>query len=414
MQDLDGEKGLIQLGIKRLHKSLMRLAILQPEVFALLSTADPIPDTSIRRMALVLREDRAVPALWFDPRWTATVKQKALEHLLIHEALHLMLLHPFREIPSQTPELWNLCTDLAVDSIMRYHFEGLKHSEEAGEGFADFTSLTERLGEDVYTAEKSYALLESMMSGSSKDRRFVKELLEAYEQAHRDDHGGWIPGHRISREQMLGLQQRFLGIGDTRKGFFGNVTQSMFSSILPQKGKVDWKKILNRLVMRYGTRKKYQEQLSTWKKVSRRTPYETPGRVRNSPAKRGGLLVALDTSGSMSDEILGEILGELNFLSRHTDFDWMQADCVEQQEPKPYKPILGGSAEIKGRGGTSFVPVMERATQKRYSAVILFTDGAGECTQTAPPNRVIWFLNDKTCNAPVEWGDQYYLNESPV
>jgi predicted metal-dependent peptidase len=81
----------------------------------------------------------------------------------------------------------------------------------------------------------------------------------------------------------------------------------------------------------------------------------------------------------------------------------MLFDTDITQLPKPFDRKKG-SYDFKGRGGTCFQPVMDEAEKRRYSSLIILTDG-----EAAAPTRpkfvkdIIWVLVG-TSNPPVEWG----------
>ena len=417
--DPEGERRLATLGETRMQHALEEIARSQPDVYTLLGQAERMADPSVHRMSLVLREDRLTPALWYDPRWVAVVHMANLQTMLIHEALHLLLLHPFRKFPAQNPELWDIACDIAVESITSRYFEHETLGAVPEKTLLNAT-LIELLGEDnLHSAESILGTMEEVMSEQAGARyEILSELVEAYRKARRDDHSHWRPGHRVKLNMdariahFIGHGEKAMKLGKNGMGGFGRITGGMLTDVIAAKGHVDWKKILANILLKYGKKAGTKGRETTWKKVNRRTPYENPGQSKTGPKSRGGLLVSIDTSGSMADETLAEIVSELNVLCRFVDFDWMQADCVEHQAPQKYKPVA--NTKLIGRGGTSFVPVMERTNASKYAAVLLFTDGDGECTETPPAGcRVVWFLNDKFCKAPVKWGDVYYLNPEP-
>jgi predicted metal-dependent peptidase len=120
-------------------------------------------------------------------------------------------------------------------------------------------------------------------------------------------------------------------------------------------------------------------------------------------------LVAIDTSGSISPELLGQFLGVLNSLVDFVPIDVMQFDCDKTQDPKPFDRRRI-NFEFLGRGGTSFEPVIKIVDEKHYKSVLIFTDGcAGEPPK--PKNaRVVWVMPEG-CNAPVEWGLKIHMTQ---
>jgi predicted metal-dependent peptidase len=121
-------------------------------------------------------------------------------------------------------------------------------------------------------------------------------------------------------------------------------------------------------------------------------------------------LLAIDTSGSMSDAALAEIVREVDRCCRAggVRLDVLTHDTRVVQVWRD----IDGSTTIKrdglgGRGGTNFHPVFEWIAEQRerYALVVMATDGEGPAPIEAPRRTsVVWLLNDEDCESPVEWG----------
>ena len=97
--------------------------------------------------------------------------------------------------------------------------------------------------------------------------------------------------------------------------------------------------------------------------------------------KEVDVVVAIDTSGSMSDSIIAECMNEIFAITKlmKTEISIVECDSVVQRYykancPEDVKP------DIKGRGGTSFTPVFDWMVEnkKKDSVLIYMTDGYGE------------------------------------
>jgi predicted metal-dependent peptidase len=107
------------------------------------------------------------------------------------------------------------------------------------------------------------------------------------------------------------------------------------------------------------------------------------------------MLLAIDTSGSVSDTELEEFMNEIQHIYKTgVEITIIQCDtiirCIE-----PYK----GSFKLvtQGRGGTEFNPVVEyyNANLKKYTSLVYFTDG--ECTVDVKPKApVLWVLSERS------------------
>lgn len=125
---------------------------------------------------------------------------------------------------------------------------------------------------------------------------------------------------------------------------------------------------------------------------------EVPGRRRRPPPPR--LLVAVDTSGSMSGDALDRCARELPRLARCARVVVAEADAaVHRVGPAHAQPgaFLGG-------GDTDFAPVFDEARARGHlDGVVYFTDGRGAMPEVPPGLPVLWVL---THDGPFEpdWG----------
>ena len=105
------------------------------------------------------------------------------------------------------------------------------------------------------------------------------------------------------------------------------------------------------------------------------------------------VLLAIDTSGSVSDNEVKEFMGEMKHIHK-TGVAMTLAQCdTSIRKIEEYN----GSNElnIEGRGGTEFDPVLDyfNANLRTYTSLIYFTDG--ECNATVKPQApVLWVLSE--------------------
>lgn len=140
--------------------------------------------------------------------------------------------------------------------------------------------------------------------------------------------------------------------------------------------------------------------IKTFTKMSKHKPnfrfLDNPGLKHKQKRK---ILVAIDTSGSVSTNELVEFLGEINHISR-TGTEVIIAQCdaaikkIGKFDPKQ-------DFEISGRKGTSFHPVTDYydANWKKFNCLIYLTDG-----EAPAPDK---------CRGPVLWvhSSQSNINE---
>ena len=137
-----------------------------------------------------------------------------------------------------------------------------------------------------------------------------------------------------------------------------------------------WQAILKKYIGTISANKK-----STRTRLNRRQPerFDLSGSVDDKVLK---IVVAIDTSGSMSDQMISQIFNEIFAIlaKRKHDISVIECDAKVQRvykvkNPSDIKP------KVYGGGGTKFTPVIEYINNDRYfrdALLIYFTDGYGE------------------------------------
>jgi predicted metal-dependent peptidase len=166
-------------------------------------------------------------------------------------------------------------------------------------------------------------------------------------------------------------------------------------------GHLDWRHVLRRYV---GETLGSQHAMT---RPPRRYPELVgivPGRERRP--HRPQIMAVIDTSGSISDEMLEMIDGELRRLAQDHEVIVVECDVVIQKVAK-YRRL----EVVNGRGGTDFRPPLEGPFLQRYrpDVVVYFTDGYGPAPENAPSVPVIWCLVPEGIE-PVRWGRAIRMN----
>jgi predicted metal-dependent peptidase len=130
----------------------------------------------------------------------------------------------------------------------------------------------------------------------------------------------------------------------------------------------------------------------------------------------GDIVVAIDTSASVSTRELEQFQGELNAILEDcppTKLHLIQCDTRinEVTEYGPYDlPI---NVKVKGRGGTDFEPVFDYVTQNNLDpeCLIYLTDGWANSDFETPHYPTLWVIDDRNAPTP-EFGQVTYLELS--
>ena len=149
--------------------------------------------------------------------------------------------------------------------------------------------------------------------------------------------------------------------------------------------------------------------------------YSRPSSRRGDPAVYPSLrsaqvdvVIALDTSGSISNNEIAEFVSEIDAIKSHLRARIILLACdvrLADGAPWYFEPWEAFALPKKfiGGGGTSFEPVFDWAEQqdRKPDLLVYFTDAQGKFPKIEPMFPVIWLVKGKT---PVPWGQRVQLN----
>jgi len=219
-----------------------------------------------------------------------------------------------------------------------------------------------------------------------------------------------LPGWTISDDpdECTSIIRRFVsdvckGMPDFVRGNLPGYQKETLDKLLALPT-ITWKQLLKQYIgtIPNGYRK-------TRLRLNRRQPdrYDISGVVTDRIIK---LIVAIDTSGSMEKETLNNIMVEIFDIigSRLCEVTIIECDTEIGRVYKA-RSVKEISYDIQGRGGTSFVPVIEYINSNKYfrdAILIYFTDGMGDYSIPRPLTlRTMWVLHDEHCELSVR--EQY-------
>jgi predicted metal-dependent peptidase len=200
-----------------------------------------------------------------------------------------------------------------------------------------------------------------------------------------DDHSGWDRIPEELREAVKGrvssIVEKAVRKADSQANGWGNIPSQLREDIRKSVANiVDWRAILRNFV---GSLER-GNKTTTMKRINKRYPYIHPGTKRGYTAK---LLVAIDQSGSVSNEMLSAFFGELSILTKRTSvtilpFDYTVADKEMFEWKKGTNPDI---KRVRG-GGTDFEAPTKFANDPKnrgkWDGMLILTDG--ECNKPSP------------------------------
>ena len=132
------------------------------------------------------------------------------------------------------------------------------------------------------------------------------------------------------------------------------------------------------------------------KKTRRKLNKRFAGNLALKIKQRKNTLVAIDTSGSVSNKDLVEFFNEIHHIYKTgTEIDIIECDTVIQRVYK-YDGKQKEKIEVKGRGGTEFEPVIKYLNEHKgkYQNIIYLTDGYCPAPDTKPSRPILWVISE--------------------
>jgi len=338
----------------------------------LLQAARRIPDPNLPAAAGVNVTDGI--NLYYNPLKWGQLSPTEQVAVLEHEVMHIVFDHVLKSRhDGLNPKMWNFAVDMVVNQYIV--------------GLPDWVVTCDKFGlPRGENAEWYYAKLQKM-SEDKKDKAGGNVV---------DDHSKWGEGSaQDNPEGARALVDDAIKTAENRAGA-GNIPQHL-QSLLNNYGKstISWKTVLRQFV--YASINSNKKK--TRKRVNRRYGTIYPGKKKDVYAH---IAVAMDTSGSVSEDSLNQYLKELNAIHRALPIKltMIQADCVvtDVSEFDPKKKIT-----ISGRGGTAYQPAFDKAKELKVDACIYFGDMDCADTPIKPRYPVLW-ATVQGGTPPVKWG----------
>lgn len=331
--------------------------------------------------------------------------------ILIHECKHITHDHISRgkKLSRKMNKALNVAADRSINP-------DIANNTFNGETFATvpdtFTLNVSRVSEETLKTLKGAPIVEGIMTGTpvtvaNFQKQFPDKLIEngqTMEYYYRflkdnsekgdgdgdfdgdmdsmDDHSSWEESEENDevREQVLKNAVKKAAERTAPGNLPGEVKELIEKWSSSQ---VNWKKELKRFVS-HCIRTKLE---SSRKKRNRRYGVMYPG-YKKSPVLK--LVCAIDTSGSVSTQMVQQFFGEMASISDlGVEITVIECDTVIHKE---YEFDKKNIPVVDGRGGTSFHPVFNRINKMRdVDALIYFTDG--ECFEEVDYNKpTLWAI----------------------
>ncbi|WP_425803078.1 VWA-like domain-containing protein [Desulfitobacterium sp. Sab5] len=361
---------------------------------------------------------RAKYVIYFNPIIFLNLNLKQMESTIKHEILHILSMHLIRakEFKGNYSTLAiNLAMNLVVNTYLD-HLPPFSVTLEWVNLYYDLKLLPFKPFE-YYVEEIQTALDLLEADETTEDERDASEVDDSKNEETDDNpddanddvnvateydpekaHDLWEESSDIDQKTLQEFTEKF--IDNAQKGSIPGYLAGMISSLRSSKGELPWNLYLKRLMGSVESNKK-----KTITRRNRRQPdrLDLRGQLRSHKAK---IVVALDISGSISDQEFNQALKEVLDIVKNYNHEITIIECdSEIRRVYNVKSVKDVKERINIRGGTRFTPVFEYANDHKINLLVYFTDGKGEEKLLTVPRgyKTLWVISGR--------GDKLSLKE---
>ena len=341
-----------------------RLLMDEPFFAALSRRMDKRATNAIPTAGVTVTEEGKLQMV-YNPKFFAPLSDEARKDILKHEFYHIVFQHvtggrflSFRDMAPNERKIHNIAMDLAINGNLPHLPEGACFP-----GKGPFEHL-----EPHKTAEHYLRELRKMQKdppegegqgegegggegGEGQPGQGNGNPLDGMDSF--DDHSGWDEmddqTKQIAEERIKEFVKDAVEEANSSSRGWGSVPADCRKEIIASiSTKVDWRKVLRYFVKQ----SQKANKRSTVRKINKRYPYMHPGKKATRTAK---IAVAIDQSGSVSEDMLAAFFAELNTLAKIAEFTVIPFDTrVDPEKNWVWKKGQSRKTERTMYGGTCF------------------------------------------------------------
>jgi|TARA_R100001460_G_scaffold30321_2_gene59831 predicted metal-dependent peptidase len=309
-------------------------------------------------------------SLLYNPKWFEKLTSLQRLGFLAHEVMHVVLMHHLRR-QERHAQKWNVAADYAINNHLVANNFILPDGGLVDDEYIDMTT------EDIYN---------KLPEPPEGDWNIVLQKSGCGDVL---DHPNMVDSSAVEAEWTVAINQAYEAAKQQ-----GKAPASMESIIEEINApKLDWRAILHRFLSAN------RKNDFSWLRPNRRfigAGMYLPSMY--SPALEE-IAVAVDTSGSISDEELTTFTTETSVILRDLDperIHFIQCDAEVQGHDEYTRESLPLKVKYKGRGGTAFEPVTNYINENipNCKALVYLTDLEGSFGNE-PAYPVLWITTQE-------------------
>ncbi|SMM99715.1 Sll7028 protein [uncultured Candidatus Thioglobus sp.] len=358
---------------------------------------------------------------YYNPTFIDKLNKHQIKFVLIHEALHCALTH-FARRGNRSKHRWDLACDFAINPLL------------VKEGFYPPIDVPIFQQYEGMIAEEIYPMIDDNLNQEPMDQHLYDD--KANDESKESD--GGLREDQLQQEQSNQDKQS----NDGNKGGKSQLAQqpvalqpneveklatqwqknlASSAQLAQQAGKLDgeFAKLIDFFLQ---PQVSWQSLLSQYMSMFARDDfsYSRPSRRQGEailPSLKShqiNITVAIDTSGSISQQEVNEFVSEVNAIKANLRAGITLIACDDKlSEHSPWRfeawDELQFPASLGGGKGTNFNPVFDyiNTQDSACDVLIYFTDAKGKFPELEPNYPVIWLVKGKE---KIPWGTRIQLN----
>ena len=342
-------------------------------------------------LKLTPKEDATQPTgytdgnvLGYNPKWFEKLSSQQRVGFIAHEIMHVVYMHIFRREKRQAQK-WNVAADYVINWNLVHDCRMI---------LPDGALIDEQY--KGMTTEHVYNLLPEMEDGDGNTISW-DDLPEDFGGCGscRDSDKDKNTNRNPEQKWTIDINQAYEAAKTAGK-LPGGLSKIIDDIIKP---KVNWKSVLIKFLTNTA------KNDYSWIKPNRRFIARDMYLPSLYSERLESIVVAVDTSGSISDEELQIFASETSAILASMDpesIEFLQCDTEINQHDTYTRENLPLKVEFKGRGGTDFAPVWEYIEEKGLmpKACIYLTDLYPCDWGEKPPYPVLWVSTSDVTDVP--------------
>lgn len=348
----------------------------------------------------------------FNPEFAMRLSDEEITFVLMHEVLHCSLQHCVRGRQLNS-YIYNVAADIFVNShilsvlgLKTFSIDGCEVMNKAPDGKPGM----------LYSAEEIYLMIMEKYKNDIDDINAFLEQLQEELGVSFDEHEIWktvpISSANIERwkEVVRTAAKNYSKTGTVPYIF------DAFCKKLDYENKLNWRSILQDFIQI--TYNEYDYTFSPVDKRFSEADFMLPSFYELPEEELGKLWFAVDTSGSVEDDDLGKVYGEIEgalmqFKGLQGMLSFFDTSITDPVPFSTYSELA--KIKPKGRGGTNFQCIFNylglKMTDDLPVAIIIITDGLAPFpkAEDALGVPVLWIIVGT--NAKPSFGVTAYLPE---